>query len=68
MSTLEVSAGRPAELEDLQLVIDQHARRRESMDGDAVGLALGLEFGSETFRPFSALSPDQKRPGRLLAR
>ena len=51
---LKIGAGRPAELQDLQLGIDKHAGRSELIDRDAVGLALGVEFAAETFRRVSA--------------
>ena len=41
----EVCRGRPAELQHLQLGIDQHAGRSELVHRDAVGLALGVDLG-----------------------
>ena len=47
---LKVSAGRSAEMQDLQLGVDKHAGRSELIDCDAVGLALGVDFAAEIFR------------------
>ena len=62
---LEIRAGRPAELQDLQLGIDEHAGRRELIDGDAVGLALGVELAAERFgRRAPARRPADDASGR----
>jgi hypothetical protein len=37
---LEVEPGLAAKLNDLQLAVDDHARRREAIERDAVGLVL----------------------------
>ena len=64
----QVGPRRPAELQDLQSVIDQHPRRSELADGDPVGLALRVEFAAETVRRFHSIRqarlPDRKRPQR----
>jgi hypothetical protein len=44
---LEIRAGRPTELQDLQVGIDQHGRRRELTDRHAVGFTLGRELPAQ---------------------
>ena len=76
---LEIRAGRTAELQDLQVGVDEHGRRGELIDRHAVGLALGAELAAEAFGRSSVVgwlpkrSPDLSRaagdgsPAVLLA-
>ena len=59
---LEVCAGCPPELEDLEIGADQHPGRRELVDGDAVGLALRIQLAAQSVH--RALSTSRARQRR----
>jgi hypothetical protein len=59
----EIGAGGAPELKHLALGIDEHARRRELADRDAVSFALGVEFAGQPLR--RSLSAPRRRRGAL---